>query len=56
MKCKTGFHKPTKYKGYNDLVSLFESRMLHIRQELPAFSRKLFFIFTALLTSRAPAA
>ena len=34
----------------------FESRMLHIRQELPAEGRKLFFIFTALLTSRAPAA
>ena len=43
MKCKTGFHKPTKYKGYNDLVSLFESRMLHCRSgvskqpENPAF-------------------
>lgn len=43
MKCKTGFRKPTKYKGYNDLVSLFESRMLQCRSgvseqpENPAF-------------------
>ena len=29
MKCKTEFHKPTKYAVYSGLVSLFESRILH---------------------------
>lgn len=28
MKCKTEFHKPTKYAVYSGLVSLFESRIL----------------------------